>query len=63
MSIRLLAKELYRLQKEVEKLEKQLGDTPFEKQAGLVDRLRKVKAERNHLRRALDGRIDRSGSK
>ena len=59
MSIRLIAKDLYRLQQEVERLEKQLEDTPFEKQTELKDNLRKVKAERNRMRRILDGQIDR----
>ncbi len=46
MSIRLLAKDLYRLQQEVDRLEKQLEDAPFEKQTKLKEKLRKIKAER-----------------
>ena len=35
MSIRLIAKDLYRLQQEVDRLEKQLEDASFEKQTKL----------------------------
>ncbi len=60
MSIRLLAKDLYRLQGEVEKLEKELSETPFEDRGPLADRLRKTRAERDHLRAVLDGQKDTS---
>ena len=60
MSIRLIAKDLYRLQQEVEKLEKQLETVPFEKRVSLEKHLRKTKAERDRIRRILDGEIDRS---
>ena len=59
MSIRLLAKDLYRYQKEVERLERELAMAPVVKQAGIADRLRQSKAERDLLRRALDGEIGR----
>ena len=55
MSIRLIAKELYTLHREIEKLEKALIEAPVGKQPDLKDRLRKVKAEHEYLRRALDG--------
>ena len=55
MSIRLIAKELYRLQQAVEKLEKELACTPAGRSDELRDRLRKLRAERNRMRRALDG--------
>ncbi|MGB5424089.1 MAG: hypothetical protein WBN03_18130 [Desulfobacterales bacterium] len=55
MSIRLIAKDLYRLIREVSELEKQIDDAPLERQETLTDELRKVKAERDHLRRVLDG--------
>ena len=55
MSIRMIAKELYELVQAVERIEKQLKDTPLEKQDELKDQLRKVRAERNRMRRALDG--------
>ena len=55
MSIRLLAKDLYRMVQEVEEYEKQLAGAPWEQQAELLDQLRKAKAERDRLRRLLDG--------
>ncbi len=47
MSIRLIAKELYRLINEVEKLEKQIQNTPYENRGKSENQLRKLKAERN----------------
>ena len=55
MSIRLIARELYRLQQEVEQLEKDLTRAPADRYEGLRDQLRKRRADRNRLRRALDG--------
>ena len=55
MSIRLIARELYRLQQEVEQLEKELSHAPAERYEGLRDQLRKRRAERNRMRRVLDG--------
>lgn len=59
MSIKLLAKDLYRYQKEVARLERELVAAPHEKQASIAERLRQARAERDMLRRALDGEIDR----
>lgn len=59
MSIRLLAQDLYRFQKEVERLEKDLAAAPIEKRAQIEEKLRKAKAERESLRRALDGQLGR----
>lgn len=59
MSIRLLARELYRLQKEVEKLEEKLLAASTEQRAGIEEELRKTRAEKNRVRRALDGQIGR----
>ena len=55
MSIRMIAQDLYQLIREVEEIEGQIKNAPAEKQDMLKDRLRKVKAERNRMRRALDG--------
>ncbi len=55
MSIRLIAKDLYDLIKKVEKLEKRIEDAPPDKRDRLMDDLRKLKAERNQMRRILDG--------
>lgn len=59
MPIREIAKELYRLQQQVEKLQKAFESAPRAKQADIEHQLRKVKAERERLRRILDGRLDR----
>ena len=59
MSIRLIAKDLYRLQQEADALEKRILTAPEEEAEVLREKLRKVKAEHFQLRRILDGRIDR----
>lgn len=55
MSIRLIAQALYQLQQEVEKLEDQVRSAPRERQEAVKDRLRKLKAERDRMRKVLDG--------
>ncbi len=55
MSIRMIAKDLYLLRQEVEMLEEQVKNAPFEKQEELKDILRKKNAERNRMQRMLDG--------
>ena len=55
MSIRLIAQELYRLQKEVEKLEEALAQAPINKKAPIEEKLRIARAERKKMRDALDG--------
>jgi hypothetical protein len=62
MSIRLIARELYRLQAEVEKIEKKIAVSAAENSVDLKEQLRKLKAERDRMRRALDGQkgFDRS---
>ncbi len=47
MSVRLIAQDLYRIIREVEKLEKELLAAPAQNQEILKDRLRKAKAERD----------------
>jgi len=61
MSIRLIAIDLYRLIKEVEALEKKIEKASAEKQEGLKEQLRKLKAERDRMRRMLDGEKDSPG--
>jgi hypothetical protein len=56
MPIRMIAQELYRLIQEVEKIEKQLKDAPLENHAKLKDKLRKTNAERNRMRKILEGK-------
>ena len=55
MSIRLIARELYRLQQEVDALEKEREIAPAGRLEELADRLRKKRAERDRMRRVLDG--------
>ena len=55
MSIRLIARDLYRLIREVEELEKRIDVAPFLQQEAMRGELRKAKVERDRLRRALDG--------
>ena len=55
MSIRLIAKELYRLFQMVEKLEARIRNAPLEKRPALQDRLRKTRAERDRMKNALEG--------
>ncbi len=58
MSIRLLARDLYRLQQEVERLEKALADAPIDRSERLLAQLRAVRADRDRLRRMLAGQKD-----
>ncbi len=55
MSIHLLAKDLYRLIREVDALTQRLAESPAEQQADIEKTLRAKKAERDQLRRALEG--------
>jgi len=59
MTIRELAKDLYRLQQEVTILEKELETAPIEKHSTIEQHLRQAKAERDRMRRILDGQLDR----
>ena len=55
MSIRLIAKDLYRVMHAIETLEKQIAKAPVHKRQALEAELRKLRAEYTDLRRALDG--------
>ena len=59
MSIKLIAKDLYRLQKKVGQLEEALSAAPLNDRAVLEEKLRKARAEKAQLRRALDGKLQR----
>ncbi|MBW2031366.1 MAG: hypothetical protein JRH06_12810 [Deltaproteobacteria bacterium] len=59
MSIRNLARELYRLQKEVEDLERDLGSGPPERRKHIEERLRQTRAERDRMRKILEGRKEK----
>lgn len=54
MSIRLIALDLYRVIKEVEKLENEMENTPFEKREALETKLRKARAEERRIRAMLE---------
>jgi hypothetical protein len=54
MSIRLIAKDLYRIIKEVEDLEKEKENAPVEKREALENKLRKAKAEERQIRAMLE---------
>jgi len=58
MSIRMLAKELYRLQQAVEKLEEELASAAAGQQEMIETKLREARAERSRLRATLDGQKD-----
>ena len=55
MSIRLIALELYRLEREVSAIEEELASARDENQDELKDRLRKIKAERNRVKNMIEG--------
>lgn len=59
MSIKLLAKDLYHLQKEVDRLEEELSAATLDDRAVVEEKLRKARAQRAQLRRALDGKLQR----
>ncbi|MBW1961698.1 MAG: hypothetical protein JRH18_05065 [Deltaproteobacteria bacterium] len=54
MSIRLIAKELYSLYRKVEKLEKEIENACGERRVELENQPRKVRAERDRVRRILE---------
>ena len=55
MSIRMIAKDIYRLYQEVETLEEQVKNTSSEKQAEVKDLLRKRRAELIRMQHMLEG--------
>jgi hypothetical protein len=55
MSIRLIAQELYRIQQEVDKLRKELAGDSGSNRTKLEDRLRQATAERDRIRKILEG--------
>lgn len=60
MSIRLIAKDLYRLHREVARWERELAAAPSDRREAIEDRLRRARAERDRLRAILDGQKDAS---
>jgi hypothetical protein len=59
MSLQLIARDLYRLQQEVDRLEKELSDSPPVKREALERNLARAKSERDQMRKMLDGHLDR----
>ena len=55
MPIRMIARELYRLQREVEAIEKELQTAPPQDQDSIRDKMRKKRAEWQQVRNILDG--------
>ena len=55
MSVRMIARDLYRLQQQVDRLEGRLQACPPEKREELQEELRKAKAERERVKRMLEG--------
>jgi hypothetical protein len=51
----MIARDLYRLQQEVDRLESQLKAVPAAKREDLEDQLRKTRAERDRVKRMLEG--------
>jgi hypothetical protein len=56
MSIRWIARELYRLQQDVARWERELASAPADRRDAAADRLRQARAERDRMRAVLDGR-------
>ena len=59
MPLQLIARDLYRLRQEVDRIEKELADSPSAKREELKLKLARAKAERDQVRRMLDGHLDR----
>ena len=59
MSIRFVALELYRLSREVESLEREIERASPDKEQELLQKLRKLKAERNRMKNILEGKKER----
>ncbi|MGE5841449.1 MAG: hypothetical protein ACM335_04165 [Deltaproteobacteria bacterium] len=54
----MIARDLYRLQQEVDRLEREVKACHAEKREELEDRLRKARAERDRVKHMLDGAKD-----
>jgi len=59
MSLQLIARDLYRLQQAVDRLEKELSVAAPSKREPLKRKLARAKTERDQVKRMLDGRLDR----
>ena len=59
MTVQLIARDLYRFQQEVDRLENELTDSPPARHDALKLKLAQAKAERDQMRQMLDGHLDR----
>lgn len=59
MSLRMIARDLYRLQKEVARLEARVAAAPADECEPLRFELALKKNERDQIKRMLDGHLDR----
>jgi hypothetical protein len=59
MTLQLIARDLYRFQLEVNRLEKKLADSPHAGQDAVKLKLAQAKTERDQMKRMLDGHLDR----
>jgi len=55
MSIKLIARDLYRMKTEVARLEKEIERAPRDRQDALIEALRRARADLDRLERMLDG--------
>ena len=62
MSIKLIARELYRLQCAVERLEAELVAATLEERPAIEAELRAARREKAYVQGALDGQIGRSSA-
>ncbi len=59
MTLQLIARDLYRFQQEVDRLEKELAASPPARHDALKLKLAQARSDRDLMRRMLDGRLDR----
>ena len=59
MSLRLIARDLYRLHRQVERLQKEIADAPPEQRDAIGKQLKSAQIEHDQIKRMLDGRLDR----
>lgn len=53
--ISMIARELYILRRKVEEIEELLRTVPNDRKVSIEDRLRKLRAERDRMKKVLDG--------
>ena len=59
MSLRLIARDLYHLQQEVDRLQKDLDQSDAGGREEIKRRLAQKSGERDQMKKILDGRLDR----